>query len=148
MPSFICIQKTCPCQCADKLILETILQDKFFYFKAEEGGVAVATATDDNAEIRNLDARLFQKSTCWYTSFVTHFCIQKGHLPKSLPVSLLYFFKITHLYSIKGIGISSVQTAFPYIMMIWKQWQSDDMVKLSDFSPFWLCVPAFQQVCL
>ena len=21
------------------------------------------------------------------------------------------------------------------------------MVKLSDFSPFWLCVPAFQQVC-
>ena len=45
--------------CADKLILETILQDKFFYFKAEEGGVAVATATDDNAEIRNLDARLF-----------------------------------------------------------------------------------------
>ena len=36
-------------QCADKLILETILQDKFFYFKAEEGGVAVATATDDNA---------------------------------------------------------------------------------------------------
>ena len=46
-------------QCADKLILETILQDKFFYFKAEEGGVAVATATDDNAEIRNLDARLF-----------------------------------------------------------------------------------------
>ena len=81
-------------------------------------------------------------------SFVTHFCIQKGHLPKSLPVSLLYFFKITHLYSIKGIGISSVQTAFPYIMMIWKQWQPADMVKLSDFSPFWLCVPAFQQVCL
>ena len=54
-------------QCADKLILETILQDKFFYFKAEEGGVAVATATDDNAEIRNLDARLFWKSTCRYT---------------------------------------------------------------------------------
>ena len=54
--------------CADKLILETILQDKFSYFKAEEGGVAVATATDDNAEIRNLDARLFEKSTCRYTS--------------------------------------------------------------------------------
>ncbi|WP_368259176.1 hypothetical protein, partial [Blautia wexlerae] len=54
--------------CADKLILETILQDKFFYFKAEEGGVAVTTATDDNAEIRNLDARLFEKSTCWHTS--------------------------------------------------------------------------------
>ena len=36
-------------------------------FKAEEGGVAVATATDDNAEIRNLDARLFEKSTCRYT---------------------------------------------------------------------------------
>jgi len=50
------------------LILETILQDKFSYFKAEEGGVAVATATDDNAEIRNLDARLFEKSTCWHTS--------------------------------------------------------------------------------
>ena len=49
------------------MILETILQDKFFYFKAEEGGVAVATATDDNAEIRNLDARLFEKSTCWHT---------------------------------------------------------------------------------
>ena len=49
------------------MILETILQDKFFYFKAEEGGVAVATATDDNAEIKNLDARLFKKSTCWYT---------------------------------------------------------------------------------
>ena len=56
-------------QCADKLILETILQDKFFYFKAEERGVAVATATDDNAEIRNLDARLFEKSTCWHTSY-------------------------------------------------------------------------------
>ncbi|MBS6425356.1 MAG: hypothetical protein KH399_14300, partial [Ruminococcus sp.] len=54
--------------CADKLILETILQDKFSYFKAEEGGVAVATATDANAEIRNLDARLFEKSTCWHTS--------------------------------------------------------------------------------
>ena len=26
------------------------------------------TATDDNAEIRNLDARLFKKSTCWHTS--------------------------------------------------------------------------------
>ena len=28
----------------------------------------MATATDDNAEIRNLDVRLFKKSTCWYTS--------------------------------------------------------------------------------
>ena len=56
-------------QYADKLILETILQDKFFYFKAEEGGVAVATATDDNAEIRNLDARLFEKSTCWHNRY-------------------------------------------------------------------------------
>ena len=27
----------------------------------------MATATDDNAEIRNLDARLFEKSTCWHT---------------------------------------------------------------------------------
>ena len=62
--------------------------------------------------------------------------------PASVPII------ITHLYSIKGIGISSVQTSFPYIMMIWKQWQPADMVKLSDFSPFWLCVPAFQQVCL
>ena len=26
----------------------------------------MATATDDNAEIRNLDARLFEKSTCRY----------------------------------------------------------------------------------
>ena len=60
----------CVDECADKLILETILQDKFFYFKAEEGGVAVATATDDNAEIRNLDARLFEKSTCWHTSYL------------------------------------------------------------------------------
>ena len=67
---------------------------------------------------------------------------------QNLPVSLLYFSKITHLYSIKGIGIPSVQTSFPYIMMIWKQWQPADMVKLSDFSPFWLCVPVFQQVCL
>ena len=56
-------------ECAEKLILETILQDKFFYFKAEEGGVAVATATDDNAEIRNLDARLFEKSTCWHNRY-------------------------------------------------------------------------------
>ena len=46
------------------------------------------------------------------------------------------------------IGIPSVQTSFPYIMMIWKQWQPADMVNLSDFSPFWLCDPAFQQVCL
>ena len=51
-------------ECTDKLILETILQDKFSYFKAEERGVAVATATDDNAEIRNLDVRLFKKSAC------------------------------------------------------------------------------------
>ena len=28
----------------------------------------MATATDDNAEIRNLDARLFEKSTCWHNS--------------------------------------------------------------------------------
>ena len=34
---------------------------------------------------------------------------------QNLPVSLLYFSKMTHLYSIKGIGISSVQTSFPYI---------------------------------
>mgnify|MGYP000286839180 CR=1 FL=1 len=33
-------------ECADKLILETILQDKFFYFKSEEGNVAVTTATE------------------------------------------------------------------------------------------------------
>ena len=60
-------------ECTDKLILETILQDKFSYFKAEERGVAVATATDDNAEIRNLDVRLFKKSTCWYTGFFTFY---------------------------------------------------------------------------
>ena len=30
----------------------------------------MATATDDNAEIRNLDVRLFKKSTCWHTSIV------------------------------------------------------------------------------
>ena len=29
----------------------------------------MATATDDNAEIRNLDARLFEKSTCWHTRY-------------------------------------------------------------------------------
>ena len=133
-------------------------------------------------------------------SFVTHFCIQKGHLQKSasvptiflssgysqsasllshnritapqfirmslhsswykqVPTHCLLLFaieagdlldsvKIIHLYSIKVIEISSVLTSFPYIMMIWKQWQPADMVKLSDFSPFWLCVPAFQQVCL
>ena len=46
---------------------KTVQQDKFSYFKAEERGVAVATATDDNAEIRNLDVRLFKKSTCLYT---------------------------------------------------------------------------------
>ena len=28
----------------------------------------MATATDANAEIRNLDVRLFKKSTCWHTS--------------------------------------------------------------------------------
>ena len=67
-------------QCADKLILETILQDKFFYFKAEEGGVAVATATDDNAEIRNLDVRLFKKSTCRYTSCIWIFIIMTNHI--------------------------------------------------------------------
>ena len=50
------------------MILETILQDKFSYFKAEEKGVTVATALDDNAEIKNIDVRLFKKSTCWYTS--------------------------------------------------------------------------------
>jgi len=74
-------------ECTDKLILETILQDKFSYFKAEEGGVAVATATDDNAEIRNLDARLFKKSTCWYTRIVIVMRIM--HL-KQYPVPALY----------------------------------------------------------
>ena len=67
-------------QCADKLILETILQDKFFYFKAEERGVAVDTATDDNAEIRNLDVRLFKKSTCRYTSCIWIFIITTNHI--------------------------------------------------------------------
>ena len=64
-------------KCTDKLIFETILQDKFSYFKAEERGVAVATATDDNAEIRNLDVRLFKKSTCWYTSHTLNYHNQK-----------------------------------------------------------------------
>ena len=48
-------------ECADKLILETILQDKFSYFKAEEGGVAVATATDDNAEIRKFRRKIVRE---------------------------------------------------------------------------------------
>ena len=65
---------------------------------------------------------------------------------QNMPVSLLHFFKISYPYSIKVIEISSVFTSFPY--MTWKQWQPADLVKLSDFSPFWLCVPAFQQVCL
>jgi len=65
---------------------------------------------------------------------------------QNMPVSLLHFFKISYPYSIKVIEISSVFTSFPY--MIWKQLQPADLVKLSDFSPFWLCVPAFQQVCL
>ena len=73
-----------------------------------------------------------------------------GHTKKNtcqnMPVSLLHFFKITHPYSIKVIEISSVFTSFLY--MIWKQWQPADLVKLFDFSPFWFCVPAFQQVCL
>ena len=33
----------------------------------------MATATDDNAEIRNLDVRLFKKSTCWYTNFTAKY---------------------------------------------------------------------------
>ena len=74
-------------ECTDKLILETILQDKFSYFKAEERGVAVATATDDNAEIRNLDVRLFKKSTCWYTGIAIVMRIM--HL-KQYPVPALY----------------------------------------------------------
>ena len=65
---------------------------------------------------------------------------------QNMPVSLLHFFRITHPYNITVIEISSVFTSFPY--MIWKQLQPADLVKLSDFSPFWLCVPAFQQVCL
>ena len=64
----------------------------------------------------------------------------------NMPVSLLHISNITHPYSVEVIEISSVFTSFPYI--IWKQWQPADLVKLSDFSPFWLCVPAFQQVCL
>jgi hypothetical protein len=43
------------------LILEAILQDKFSYFKAEEGGVAVATATDDNAEIRKFRRKIVRE---------------------------------------------------------------------------------------
>ena len=82
--------------------------------------------------------------TCSYQfSYILH---TKRTLAKILPVSLLRFFKITHPYSIEVIGISSVLTSFPY--MTRKQWQPADMVKHSDFSPFWLCVPAFQQVCL
>ena len=65
---------------------------------------------------------------------------------QNLPVSILHFFKIIYTYRIKVMEISSVFTSFPY--MIWKQWQPADLVKISDFSPFWLCVPAFQQVCL
>ena len=58
-------------ECTDKLILETILQDKFSYFKAEERGVAVAAVTDDNAE-KNIDVKLFKKPTCWCTSTAFH----------------------------------------------------------------------------
>jgi hypothetical protein len=43
------------------LILEAILQDKFSYFKAEKGGVAVATATDDNAEIRKFRRKIVRE---------------------------------------------------------------------------------------
>ena len=39
--------------CADKLILETILQDKFFISRRK-------------LEIQITDSRLFKKSTCWY----------------------------------------------------------------------------------
>ena len=47
----------------------------------------MATATDDNAEIRNLDVRLFKKSTCWYTRIVIVMRIM--HL-KQYPVPALY----------------------------------------------------------
>ena len=50
----------------------------------------MATATDDNAEIRNLDARLFEKSTCWHTRTVTaiiilydHFIIPAGQISQT-----------------------------------------------------------------
>jgi len=58
-------------ECADKLILETILQDKFFYFKAEEGGVAVATATDDNAADEKSDKSIWRLLNIRCTSYNT-----------------------------------------------------------------------------
>ena len=69
---------------------------------------------------------------------------KKGH------AGLIIFILILVLVIGGGTGFYFYQRQqhFPYIMMIWKQWQPADMVKLSDFSPFWLCVPAFQQVCL
>ncbi len=34
----------------------------------------MATPPDDSIEIKNLDARLFEKSTCWYTTLFIIFC--------------------------------------------------------------------------
>ena len=74
-------------ECTDKLILETILQDKFSYFKAEERGVAVATATDDKRGNKKFRRKIVQESTCWYTRIVIVMRIM--HL-KQYPVPALY----------------------------------------------------------
>ena len=79
-------------------------------------------------------------------SSLIYFYIKKGHLPKFCQCPYYISLKSYIHIVIEVIGISSVLTSFPY--MIWKQWQPADMVRHSDFSPFWLCVPAFQQVCL
>ena len=67
---------------------------------------------------------------------------KKDTCPKSRQCPFCFsFISHIHMYFSQSHPIS-------HLFYIWKQRQPADMVRFSDFSPFWLCVPAFQQVCL
>ncbi len=59
-----------PGWCTDKLMSLVIAQNEFSVCKAEEGDVAVATLTDDNAADGNSGKQLIQLSACRDTSLL------------------------------------------------------------------------------
>lgn len=63
----------------------------------------MATATDDNAKRRDLDAKLFEKSTCWYTenrgdaAWLKENLMTKIKMEKSLDILIKDMLKSTYI---------------------------------------------------
>ena len=73
--------------CTNKLILEIIFPDKFLF-----QGVVVAITTNGNAEIRNLNVKLFRKSTATLIIIFPSFVAYK------LMAMLFLLYRVTYMY--------------------------------------------------